>query len=224
MESFGEAEVREFLTENGLEARIYSFTESTENSYLAAQALGVELGQIVKTVMFLADGKPVLVLMSGDMNSDTKKLRKLLGAKKIRIADAETVLAATGYPVGAVPPVAHRQAMPTYLDESLRRFPKIYPAAGTTTNMFVTTFEQLLRLTKAQIVNVGVTKKKVSSSGFTLIELMIVIAIIGILAAIAIPQFSAYRKKAFNAAALSDLRNTRSVVEAYYQDYFYYPQ
>jgi Cys-tRNA(Pro) deacylase len=160
VEAFGEAEVREFLERHGVETQIHVFAESTENAFLAAEALGVELGQIVKSVIFLADGKPVLILMSGDMNSDTKKLKKLLGARKVRIADAETVLAVTGYPVGAVPPLAHRQAMPTYMDESLKRFSQIYPAAGTTRNMFATTFEELLRLTEAQIVNVGISKKK----------------------------------------------------------------
>jgi len=160
MQSFGEAEVREFLTQHGFEAQIRSFAKSTENAFLAAKALGVELGQIVKSIIFLADGKPVLILMSGDMNCDTKKLKKFFGAKKIRIADAATVLAVTGYPVGAVPPVAHRQAMPTYIDESLMRFSQIYPAAGTTSTMFVTTFEQLLKLTEAQILDVGIPRKK----------------------------------------------------------------
>ena len=160
MQSFGEAEVREFLNSHGVETQIHVFAESTENAFLAAEALGVELGQIVKSIIFLADGKPVLILMSGDMNSDTKKLKKLLGARKIRIADAATVLAVTGYPVGAVPPVAHRQAMPTYIDESLKRSSQIYPAAGTTSTMFVTTFEQLLKLTEAQILDVGIPRKK----------------------------------------------------------------
>jgi Cys-tRNA(Pro) deacylase len=159
MDQFGVAEVRQFLTAHGLEAQIHTFAESTENAYLAAQALGVELGQIVKSVMFLADGEPVLVLMSGDMNVDTKKLKKLLGVKKVRMADAETVLKVTGYPVGAVPPVAHRQAIDTYLDKSLNRFAKIYPAGGTTSNMFVTTFGELLSLSKAQLINVAQAKK-----------------------------------------------------------------
>ena len=160
MKEFGEVEVRDFLTAYGLEAQIHTFTESTENAFLAAQALGVELGQIVKSVIFLVDGEPVLVLMSGDMNVDTKKLKKLLGVKKVRIADAETVLAVSGYPVGAVPPVAHRQPMTTYLDESFKRFAKIYPAAGSTSNMFATTFEELLGLTKAQVISVAAPKKK----------------------------------------------------------------
>jgi len=160
MKLFGEEEVRKFLTARGLEKQIHNFTESTENAYLAAEALGVEVGQIVKSVLFLADGKPVLVLMSGEMNVDTKKFRNLLGVKKVRIADAETVVAVTGYPVGAVPPMAHRQRMPTYLDESLRRFSKIYPAAGTTQNMFSTTFDELLRLTTAEIIDVAAPKKK----------------------------------------------------------------
>jgi len=113
MKNFGDEEVRQFLTSHGLEKQIHTFTNSTENAYLAAEALGVELGQIVKSVVFLADAEPVLVLMSGDMNVDTKKFKNLLGVRKARIADAETVQAITGYPVGAVPPVAHRQSIPT---------------------------------------------------------------------------------------------------------------
>ena len=160
MKKFGDQEVRQFLTSHGLETQIHSFTESTENAYLAAEALGVELGQIVKSIVFLVDAKPVLVLMSGDMNVHTKKLKNLLGVRKVRIADAETVEAITGYPVGAVPPVAHRQRIPTYLDESLKRFSKIYPAGGTTQNMFSTTFDELLRLTAAEVVDVAAPKKK----------------------------------------------------------------
>ena len=66
-------------------------------------------------------------------------------------------------------------------------------------------------------------RNKVNQKGFTLIELMIVIAIIGILAAIAIPQFAAYRKKAYNSAALSDLKNLKTSAEAYYADNQFYP-
>ena len=64
---------------------------------------------------------------------------------------------------------------------------------------------------------------RLNSLGFTLIELLIAIAIIGVLAAIAIPQFAAYRQKAHNAAALSDLRTSKSFVEAYYLEHYYYP-
>jgi Cys-tRNA(Pro) deacylase len=160
MKKLGPEEVRAFLDAHGLEERIHTFSQSTENAFLAAQALGVELGQIVKSVVFLADGKPVLVLMSGDMNVDTKKLKKLLDVKKIRMADADTVLEVSGYAVGAVPPLAHRQAMTTYLDESFKRFAKIYPAAGSTSNMFATTFEELQTLTKAQVISVAVPKQR----------------------------------------------------------------
>ena len=66
-------------------------------------------------------------------------------------------------------------------------------------------------------------RKKLNNKGFTLIELMIVIAIIGILAAIAIPQFAAYRTKSYNAAAQADLRNVKTNLEAYYADYQVYP-
>ena len=65
--------------------------------------------------------------------------------------------------------------------------------------------------------------KRINGSGFTLIELLVVIAIIGILAAIAIPQFASYRKKAYNSAALSDLKTAKTTLEAYYADSQYYP-
>lgn len=159
MKPFGEAEVREFLTARGLEPRIHTFAESTENAFLAAQALDVQLGQIVKSIVFLADSEALLVLMSGDMNVHTTKLKKLLRARKIKIADPETVLRVTGYPVGAVPPFAHRQTITAYLDESLQRYSDIYPAAGGVNNMFGTTFEELLKLTKAQVISVAKPKK-----------------------------------------------------------------
>jgi len=160
METFGETQVRQFFASLGLEKGIRSFAESTENSFLAAQAIGVEQGQIVKSVLFLADERPVLVLMSGDMNVNSKKLKNLLGVRKVRIADPEAVVAVTGFAVGGVPPVAHREPIPTLIDASLRRFAEIYPAAGTANNMFPTTFEELARLTHATTVDVGVPKKK----------------------------------------------------------------
>ena len=160
MKHYGEQEVLEFLRDNGLEKRVHRFTKSTENAYLAAQALGVELGQIVKSVVLLADKDPVLVLMSGDMNVHTKKLKNILSARSIRIADAETVVKVTGYPVGAVPPIAHRETIPTYIDKSLNRFANIYPAAGTTSTMFSTTFDELSRLAQAKIINVAQSKKQ----------------------------------------------------------------
>jgi prolyl-tRNA editing enzyme YbaK/EbsC (Cys-tRNA(Pro) deacylase) len=162
MEIFGEMHVRQFFSSAGLEKRIKSFAESTENSFLAAQALGVEQGQIVKSVLFLAEQQPVLVLMSGDMNVHNKKLKSLLGVRKVKIADPDTVVAVTGFAVGGVPPVAHRRPIPTFIDASLGRFAEIYPAAGTANNMFPTTFEELARLTEAKVVDVAVPKKGLS--------------------------------------------------------------
>lgn len=160
MEIFGEMQVRQFLSSRGLDKRIESFAESTENSFLAAQALGVEQGQIVKSVLFLADEQPVLILLSGDMNVHNKKLKNFLGVRKVKIAEPDAVVAVTGFAVGGVPPVAHRQPVTTFIDASLRRFAEIYPAAGAANNMFRTTFEELAHLAQAKMVDVAMPKKK----------------------------------------------------------------
>ncbi|MFP3870003.1 MAG: YbaK/EbsC family protein [Syntrophobacteria bacterium] len=160
MEALGEIQIREFLAAHGLKRRIRTFAESTRNAALAAQALGVDRGQIVKSLLFLADDQPVLILMSGDMNVHTKKLKQHLRVRKLKIADAETVFKVTGYPVGGVPPVAHRQPIPTALDVSLQRFSKIYPAAGSSNSMFCSTFAELLQLAGAEIIDVAAPRKE----------------------------------------------------------------
>ncbi len=91
--------------------KIMLFDESTHTSELAAKAVGVEVAQIAKTLMFLADGNPVLVVACGDRKINTKKLGKELGAKKVRFADADSVLELTGFSPGGVCPFG--------LDESI---------------------------------------------------------------------------------------------------------
>jgi Cys-tRNA(Pro) deacylase len=149
MAARGEREVRDFFEAAGVRKEIRRFPESTHNSELAARSLGVEIGQIAKTILLLADGSPLVVVVSGDRRVDMKKLRSLGHGKRVRLAGPEDVAAHTGFAVGAVSPVALPPGIPVYLDRSLRRFEIIYPAAGETNNMFATTPGELLALTGA---------------------------------------------------------------------------
>jgi Cys-tRNA(Pro) deacylase len=146
----GANEVRAFFEARGLSKEIHSFEESTHNSELAAQTLGVEVGQIAKTILLMVDESPVVVVISGDRRVDFKKVKALRGGRKVRLAGPEDVTKHTGFKVGAVSPIALPAGIPAYQDLSLRRFTSIYPAAGETNNMFATTPDELVSLTGAQ--------------------------------------------------------------------------
>ncbi len=147
MEERGEREVRAFLEKTGIGKEIHSFEESTHNSELAARTLGVEVGQIAKTILLLVDESPVAVVISGDRRVDLKKAKALRGGRKVRLAGPEDVVTHTGFKVGAVSPLALPEGIPVYLDASLKRFETIYPSAGETNNMFETTPAELAALT-----------------------------------------------------------------------------
>lgn len=150
MEERGADEVRAFFEARGVRKEIHTFDESTHNSELAAKMLGVEVGQIAKTILLVVDEKPVVVVISGDRRVDFKKVKALRGGKRVRLAGPEDVVAHTGFKVGAVSPVALPDGIPVYLDLSLRRFATICPAAGETNNMFATTTDELLSLAHAE--------------------------------------------------------------------------
>ncbi len=137
---------------------IILFDESTRTSQLAAQALGVEVGQIAKTLVFVEkkNEKAVIIVTSGDVKVDTKKLKQAVGCK-MRFADGEEVLSLTGYPPGGVCPFALPKGLNIMIDESMRRFPIVYAAAGTDNSAVPVTVDQLLELTGGESCDVCVT-------------------------------------------------------------------
>ncbi len=145
----GAAEVKASFEARGIDKKIHTFGESTHNSELAARSLGVAVGQIAKTILLLVDDAPVVVVISGDRRVDFKKVKALRGGKRVRLAGPEDVVAHTGFAVGAVSPVALPGGIPVFLDRSLLRFETVYPAAGETNNMFVTTPAELMDLSGA---------------------------------------------------------------------------
>jgi len=145
--------VEGYLREHGLEIDLLQLDKSTRTAQLAAQAIGAELGSIVKSLVFLADGEPVLVLVAGDRRADTRRLRALLAARRVMIADADQVREATGFTIGGVPPVAHDHPLRTLVDRNLSRFDTVYAAAGTPQAVFPITYRQLIALTGGQEVD-----------------------------------------------------------------------
>ena len=130
------ARVRSFLEVHGLAGGLVEFGErSTKTCALAAEAVGSEVGQIVKSLVFTADGTPVLALVAGDRRGDTAAIAELLGASSVRFADADTVRSATGYAIGGVSPYDLPPDLVVLVDDSLLRFDVLYTAAGTPSSM-----------------------------------------------------------------------------------------
>jgi Cys-tRNA(Pro) deacylase len=146
--------VQEYLRAQGLDTRVVELDKSSRTAQMAADAIGTELGSIVKSLVFVADGAIILALVAGDRRADLAKLGQASQAGQIRIANADEVREKTGYAIGGVPPVAHRDAIPTLIDESLGRFKTVYAAAGSPRAIFAIEFESLTELTQGRLVDI----------------------------------------------------------------------
>lgn len=147
--------VAETLRALGVETEVVEFPQGTRTAQDAAAAIGTTVGQIVKSLLFLADGKPVLALVSGSNRLDVQKLGRLLGAEHVERADADTVRAITGYAIGGVPPVGHGQPLPVFLDRDLLQYDVVYAAAGTPQAVFAIAPTRLLEITGAQVADLA---------------------------------------------------------------------
>ncbi len=140
----------------GLNIQIRTFDESTATAPQAAQAIGTELGSIVKSLCFVVEDQPVVVLTAGDQRVDDRKLGALygVGRKRVKIAGAETTIAATGYAPGGVPPFGHRTRLPVLIDATLQRYDIVYAAAGSPNAIFPIPWDVLVKVTGGQIADV----------------------------------------------------------------------
>lgn len=164
MEALTPQDVQQALDAWNFGITIRFFDESTATSQLAADNIGCELGQIAKSLAFLIEGTPILVIASGDQRVDDKKLAALykVGRKKVRPATPEECITIYGYAPGGVPPLAHRTSgMRVHLDESLQRFEQLYAAGGAHNAIFPVTLQQLEQISGGQFTDV---KKEVTSS------------------------------------------------------------
>lgn len=152
----GSAErVRAYLDTHGLADALVHFEQSTKTAQMAADAMGCELGQIVKSLVFVVDGTPVLALVAGDRRGDSEAIAALMGGTKAAFADAETVRAATGYAIGGVSPFDLPPELTVFVDDSLTRFTTVYPAGGTPSSMVRMTFEQLMAVAGGRLATIA---------------------------------------------------------------------
>ncbi len=141
--------VKEYLRPFGLAGRVQTFAVSSATVALAAAALGVEEARIAKTLSFIVGEQCVLVAMAGDTKVDNAKFKAVFG-KKAKMPAFDEVENYTGHPAGGVCPFAVKAGVKVYLDEGLKRFKTVYPAAGTENSAVEVTCEELFVAAKAE--------------------------------------------------------------------------
>jgi prolyl-tRNA editing enzyme YbaK/EbsC (Cys-tRNA(Pro) deacylase) len=145
----------EVLRELGVAGAVRELPEAAPTAATAAAQLGCEVGAIANSLVFSADGGPVLIMTSGAHRVDTAKAAALLGVAAVRRASAESVRAWTGQPIGGVAPVGHPRRIRTLVDVWLDRHEVIWAAAGHPHTVFPTTYAELLRITNGTPADIG---------------------------------------------------------------------
>jgi prolyl-tRNA editing enzyme YbaK/EbsC (Cys-tRNA(Pro) deacylase) len=146
--------VRAALSIAGVAGQIQEFPTSTRTAQEAADAVGASLGQIVKSLVFLAGGQPVLALVSGANRLDPQRLAQVTG-QPIGKADADAVRQATGYSIGGVPPTGFPAPIATFIDRDLLQYEVLWAAAGTPRHVFPIAPDDLVRITGGRVAELA---------------------------------------------------------------------
>jgi Cys-tRNA(Pro) deacylase len=144
----------------GLEIVTRRFPEGTKTAQDAANAIGVAVGQIVKSLVFAVDGEIVMAYVSGANHLDEKKLAAAAGGSKCSRVDADAVREATGFPIGGVPPFGHSTQLRVFVDPDFLQYGEVWAAAGTWNDVFAINSQALQRVTNGVVVDL----KRVESS------------------------------------------------------------
>ena len=147
--------VQDALMKLELTLQVIELPDSTRSAAEAAEAIGCSVGQIAKSLIFKTRNsqEPILVIVSGPNRVDEKKIGALVG-EMITKPDADFVRQHTGFSIGGVPPVGHKQPITTFIDQDLLSFDEIWAAAGTPNAVFCLTGDDLVRATGGQVVGV----------------------------------------------------------------------
>jgi prolyl-tRNA editing enzyme YbaK/EbsC (Cys-tRNA(Pro) deacylase) len=146
--------VSSYLRDAGAEARIEEFAAGTPTAQAAAEAVGCELDQIVKSLVLVCDGRPVVALVPGDRRGDPEKVARAVGAGKARVAKAEEVAHATGFEPGAVAPFPLTAVREVLLERTLLRHGLVWAGAGSPKHMVGMSPAELARLARAKPADV----------------------------------------------------------------------
>jgi prolyl-tRNA editing enzyme YbaK/EbsC (Cys-tRNA(Pro) deacylase) len=134
----------------GLEIEVRRFPEGTRTAEDAARAIGCEVAQIVKSLVFVLDGQPIVALVSGANRLDPARM-----PGRVERADADTARRATGYAIGGVPPFGHAEPLPVYMDRDLEAFEEVWAAAGRPDAVFPITPARLRELSRAHVLDLA---------------------------------------------------------------------
>ncbi|PLT30433.1 YbaK/EbsC family protein [Peribacillus deserti] len=146
--------VREYVKKFDDSLEPIEFKEKTNTVEDAAKALGVEGAQIAKSILFKTGNQFGLFVTAGDIRINQKTVKKLLGPGKPKLAAPEEVEDVTGFQIGGVCPFALNKKVPIFLDESMKRFDKVFTAAGTPHSALPITFQQLEEITQGRVIDV----------------------------------------------------------------------
>ncbi|HHY82578.1 MAG TPA: YbaK/EbsC family protein [Clostridiales bacterium] len=147
--------VQNTLNELGYELNVIELSDSARTAQEAANALGCSVDQIAKSLIFRGktSQKPILIITSGSNRVNEKLFKDRIG-EKLEKADADFVLEHTGFAIGGIPPIGHKNAITTFIDEDLMQYDEIWAAAGTPNTVFKLSSAVLAEITKGTIVNV----------------------------------------------------------------------
>lgn len=143
------------LRSAGVAGDLRTLDASARTAALAAEQLGVSVGAIANSLIFVADGSPLLVMTSGAHRVDTRLVANALGIGSISRADADFVRQHTGQSIGGVAPVGHPTRIQTLVDAALEAYPQIWAAGGHPSVVFPTTFDELLNITAGTVMVVA---------------------------------------------------------------------
>jgi prolyl-tRNA editing enzyme YbaK/EbsC (Cys-tRNA(Pro) deacylase) len=146
----------EWLADSGIGVAVKQFPVGTRTAGDAAKAIGCDVGQIVKSLVFVAGGGPVVALVSGANRLDEGRLAALVGSPVAK-ADAETARAATGYSIGGVPPFGHATEVPVFMDRDLLGHSAVWAAAGRPDSVFEISPDRLRQLSQAKVADLKAT-------------------------------------------------------------------
>lgn len=150
-------DVQKALDALNLNIQVQEFNTSTATAQEAADSIGTQLGSIVKSLMFMVNGEPIIALVSGDMKADQRKLADFFGVgkKKVKIAKYDECVELAGYEPGGVPPLGHRTSVPVYIDEKLSRYETVYAAAGSPHHIFPIAYAKLVEITGGTVIELA---------------------------------------------------------------------